>query len=225
MILDLHIHSRHSFDSISKPNDIIKVAKRKGLNGIAITDHNTIKGGVEAKEINRDRDFLVIVGAEITTEMGDIMGLFLSEEIKSRNSIEVVREIQRQGGIAVLPHPYKGHRLNEEVLKTIDVIEGFNSRTSERDNRKAIKLAKRYRKPIVAGSDAHFCSEIGASTVVLNSMDIKHEILKGRIELKTKYTPVYMQSVSQMIKSVKLRRHGKIPLQFIRFIVNLLRRR
>ena len=97
MIFDLHIHSKYSFDSISEPKKIIKVAKNMGLNGVAITDHNTTKGGLEAKKINRDHDFLVIVGSEISTEIGDITGLFLSEEIKSRNSMEVIEEIKKQG--------------------------------------------------------------------------------------------------------------------------------
>lgn len=218
MILDLHVHSKFSFDSLSKPKDIICAARKKGLNGIAITDHNTIRGGVEARNINQDPSFLVIVGAEIATEMGDIIGLFLREEIKSRNSIEVVEEIHRQEGIAVLPHPYKGHKLNDEIIKKIDIIECFNSRTSRENNKKATKLAEQYKKPVVVGSDAHFCHEIGASRIVLNSVDVQTKILKGKVEIETKYTPLCMQSLSQIIKSIKLSKYHDIPLQFISFI-------
>lgn len=226
MILDLHIHSRYSFDSLSKPKDIIRIAKKKGLNGIAITDHNTIKGGIDARRINHDPNFLVIIGSEIATEMGDIIGLFLKEEIRSRDSIEVIEEIHRQGGIAVLPHPYKGHRLNEEIIRNIDVIECFNSRTSGENNKKAMKLAERYKKPIIAGSDAHFSSEVGACKVILNSADIRNEILNGRVvELETKYTPLYMQSLSQMIKSIKLGKYNEITIRFISLIVNIIRRK
>lgn len=223
MILDLHIHSKYSFDSFSEPNRIICAAKRKGLNGIAITDHNTIKGGIETRKINQDQNFLVIVGCEISTDIGDIIGLFLTEEIKSRNSMEVIEEIHHQGGIAVLPHPYKGHKLNDEVIKEIDVVEGFNARTSEEDNSKAIKLAEQYNKPVVAGSDAHFYCEIGASKIVLNSNEVKNEILNGKHKLETQRTPLYRESLSQMIKSIKLCKYNDIPLQFTSLIVNVLK--
>lgn len=223
MILDLHIHSKYSFDSISKPHDIVRVAKRKGLNGIAITDHNTIKGGVEAKKINHAPGFLVIIGSEISTEIGDIIGLFLNEEIKSRDSMEVVEEIHQQGGIAILPHPYKDHRLNDEIVREIDAIEVFNARTSEENNKKAMKLAERFKKTIVAGSDAHFCSEIGTCKVILNSTNVRDEILNGKLKLETKMTPLYMQSISQMIKSIKLRKYNEVPIRFISLIMNILR--
>ena len=224
MILDLHVHSKYSFDSFSKPKNILSTAKKKHLNGIAITDHNTIKGAIEAREINRDRNFLIIIGAEISTEIGDIIGLFLQEEIKSRNSIKVIEEIHRQRGITVLPHPYKnkGHQLNEEIVKRIDAIEVFNSRTTKKNNSKAKELAERYKKPIIAGSDAHFCSEIGACKVIFKSTDVKNEILQGRVALKTKYTPLYLESASQIIKSVKSGKYNKIPLQLISLAINIL---
>ncbi len=226
MILDLHIHSKYSFDSVSNPRDIIRVAKGKGLNGIAITDHNTIKGGVEAKKINHDPSFLIIIGSEINTEIGDIIGLFLNEEIKSRDSIQVVEEIHQQGGIAILPHPYnKGCRLNDEIISKIDAIEGFNARSSKENNEKAMKLAERLKKTIVAGSDAHFCSEIGTCKVILNSTNVRDEILNGRFELETKMTPLYLQSISKIIKTIKLRKYNRIPRQFVSFIMNILRRK
>lgn len=223
MILDLHVHSKFSFDSLSEPKNILSAAKRKGLNGIAVTDHNTIKGGIEVRKINHDPHFLVILGAEIATEIGDVIGLFLKKEIESRNSIEVVEEIHLQGGMAVLPHPLKGHALNEEILRKIDVIECFNSRTSKENNKKAIELADRCKKPVIAGSDAHFCSEIGASKIILNSADIWNEILSGRAEFEAQYTPLYRQPLSQMIKSLKLGRYNEIPLQLISLVINRLR--
>ena len=224
MILDLHVHSKHSFDSFLKPKDIICAAKKKGLDGIAITDHNTINGGLEARKLNPDPYFVVIIGAEISTEMGDIIGLFLEKDIESRTGMEVIDEIHRQGGIAVLPHPYKGHKLlNEECIRKIDVIECFNSRTSRENNRKARDLAERFKKPAIGGSDAHFCSEIGACKVILKSTDIRNEIMNGKIELKTVYTPLAMQSVSQMVKSIKLKKYTELPALFTRLIINIVR--
>ncbi|RKX69441.1 hypothetical protein DRP53_08170 [candidate division WOR-3 bacterium] len=224
MTFDLHIHSKYSLDSISEVRDIIATAKRRGLNGIAITDHNTIKGAVEAKMINTDKDFVVIIGAEIATEIGDIIGLFLKEEITARNFAGVIEEIHRQGGIAVLPHPYKGHKLDDSVLEKIDVIEVFNSRQSEDGNRKAMKLAERYKKPMVAGSDAHFLSEIGAGRVIINSPDIRNEILNGKVELITNYTPSYGEFFSQVIKFIKSGEYVKIFRLFPGFMMRAFRR-
>jgi len=209
MRLDLHIHSKYSFDSILEPKKIIKVAKKRGLDGVAITDHNTIKGSLEAKKINEDEDFLVIVGSEISTEAGDIIGLFLSEEIKSRNSIEVIEEIKEQGGIVVLPHPYRGHKLNEELIEKIDAIEVFNARSSKIENERSVKLAERYDKPVIAGSDAHFASEIGLgiSTITKKGRteDMRKLLLNCQIDVNNTLSPLYLQSFSQLIKSIKMR--------------------
>ncbi|ODS40249.1 MAG: hypothetical protein A7315_09170 [Candidatus Altiarchaeales archaeon WOR_SM1_79] len=226
MIFDLHIHSKYSFDSILEPKKIIKVAKKRGLDGVAITDHNTIKGGLEAKKINGDPNFLVIVGSEISTEIGDIIGLFLNEEIKSRNSMEVIKEIKEQGGLVVLPHPYRGHKLNEELIEKIDAIEVFNARSSKIENEKSAKLAERYGKPAVAGSDAHFSSEIGSGkTIISSKKEVKKDVLNEIIRLERYQSPSYLQSLSQIIKSIKMEEYRKIPIQVIPFVTKLIRQR
>ena len=221
MILDLHIHSKYSFDSLLEPRKIIKVAKKKGLDGVAITDHNTIKGGLEAKKISRGQDFLVIVGSEISTEVGDITGLFLSEEIKSRNSMEVIEEIKEQGGLVVLPHPCRGHKPSEKIVKKVDAIEGFNARTSKENNIEAVKLAEKYNKPIVAGSDAHFASEIGFAKTDFResiSSDIRSSFLSNKIEITGNQSSWYLIYISQMIKSAKNKELKRIPFQLINLI-------
>ncbi len=106
MKIDFHTHTYHSFDSNMKPEVIIKVAKERDLDGIVICDHNTIKGGIEAKSVNKDKNFVVIVGAEIATDAGDVTGLFLSKEIESKKFSEVADEIKKQGGLVLLNHPY-----------------------------------------------------------------------------------------------------------------------
>lgn len=211
MILDLHVHSRYSFDSLSRPKDIIRAAMRKGLNGIAITDHGTIRGGAEARELNDDPQFVVIVGSEIATEAGDIIGLFLEHEVESGDSLNVIDEIHRQGGVAVLPHPRRRHRLNEEILRSVDIIECFNSRASKASNRDAGKLAEEYGKPVVCGSDAHRCSEIGACTVAVDAGEIREALLNGGVELHTGYSPAYAEPLSQVIKCARLRNYGQLP--------------
>lgn len=206
MILDLHIHSRYSFDSMLKPSRIIDVAKRRGLDGIAITDHETIRGGFEAKKINQDPNFVVIVGCEVNTEVGDVIGLFLKEEIQSKNSIEVMKEIKEQEGITILPHPYRGHKLSKRLVESADIIEGFNSRSNKVENEKAMALATKCNKPFVAGSDAHFASEIGLSQTYIEgdmSSDLKSSILFNRRNINGKQNSNYLNYASQMIKSIK----------------------
>jgi len=166
---DLHIHSKYSYDSFLSPEAIIEVAKRKGLNGVAVTDHGTIKGGLATREINRDIDFEVIVGCETETEYGDVLGLFLSREIRPGKFTEVCEEIRAQGGLVVLAHPFRnGKTLSESLFQYIDFIEGFNARSPRSLNRKAQELAKVYEMPVVAGSDAHLPFEIGRGRTLLN---------------------------------------------------------
>ncbi|MBA7650996.1 Ubiquinone biosynthesis O-methyltransferase [subsurface metagenome] len=223
MILDLHIHSKYSFDSILEPKRIIKVAKNKGLDGIAITDHNTIKGGLEVEKINKDHDFLVIVGSEISTEVGDITGLFLNEEIKSRNSMEVIEEIKEQGGIVVLPHPYKGHKLNDGLISSVDVIESFNSRTGRYENFFAEELAEKYKKPTIAGSDAHFESEIGMAKTLINSQNlesVKYSIISGNTTIfDCQQSYGYLQNYSQLIKTIKNKKYISCPALLVKTVV------
>jgi predicted metal-dependent phosphoesterase TrpH len=120
---DLHVHSKYSYDSFLSPERIIKIARRKGLDGIAITDHNTTKGGIEALKINKDKDFQVIEGAEMKTEYGDIIGLFLSEEIRTSKFEEIMEEIKSQGGLSVLAHPYRQYEFPEEIVDRVDLVD------------------------------------------------------------------------------------------------------
>ena len=200
MKIDFHIHTCYSYDSLMKPEKILYVAKKRGLNGIVVCDHNTIKGGLEVNKINRDEDFWVIIGAEISTNAGDLTGLFLHKEIESRDFHDVVKEIRSQNGKVLLNHPYKAHDLSKIDLSKIDFIEGYNSRLSKVDNEKAIKLAKENNIPIVAGSDAHLYSEIANCYSIIKDtsklIPLKHKYRKS----KHIYT-----TLSQYIKSIKKR--------------------
>ena len=161
--LDFHVHSHFSFDGFMSPKAIIDKAKRKCLSGIAITDHGTIKGGLIALAENEDDDFLVIVGTEIHSEIGDIIGLFLKEEITSHDSQEVVHEIHQQGGIAVLPHPYNHHHLplSGDLLASLDAVEVRNGRVKDYTDRVMGEVVSVHQLASIAGSDAHLPWEVG----------------------------------------------------------------
>jgi len=165
---DLHIHTCYSPDSRAKIPDIIKRCLKIGLGCIAITDHNTIKGALEAKE---EAPFLVIVGEEIRTREGEIIGYFLQEEIPPGLSPEeTARLIKEQGGLVCIPHPFDSIRRSSalkfealcRIIDQVDIIEAFNARTFfPWDRKRALKLAEERNLPVSAGSDAHHPSEIG----------------------------------------------------------------
>lgn len=193
--IDLHIHSKYSSDGILEPEEIVRVAKERGLDGIAITDHNTIRGGQEAKKYETE-DFKVIIGAEIMTEKGEVTGLFLSKEVKSRRFQDVMAEIKAQGGMVIVSHPFDGLRRSAfhiitEYAGLVDAIEGFNSGCLfQRYNTRALEFAARHNLPIVAGSDAHYANEIGLGGVIIRSDDIRRAIMQSNLTLFGKRSSV-----------------------------------
>ena len=175
-----HIHTKYSFDANIPPAEMVKYIQALGLDFAAITDHETIRGALEAKNTT---GFPIIVGAEYYTEKGDIIGLFLEKEIITRKSDELIKEIKAQGGIVVLPHPYRSHKLDSKLVSSVDVIEVFNARSSEKENSLALKLAKEYNKPMLAGSDAHFLQELKLTEVVVRGKDLKSSIINGDTQI------------------------------------------
>ncbi|RLB88834.1 MAG: hypothetical protein DRH10_06965 [Deltaproteobacteria bacterium] len=206
MKFDLHIHSKYSYDSFLSPVRIIKVAKKKGLHGVAITDHNTIKGGIEALKINEDEDFQVIVGAEIRTEYGDIIGLFLEDEITTNKFEEVIEEIKSQGGLSVLAHPYRHYKFPEEIIDKVDLVEVFNARSRKADNERAYELAKKFKKPQTAGSDAHLVFEIGRGITIVNS-EVREELREGNTTIEGEVSNYYLaHGLSVAMEKIKGKR-------------------
>ncbi len=201
--LDLHIHSIHSSDSILSPEKIIKIAVKKKLSGVAITDHNTLIGADKVKSL-AGNNLIVISGSEISTNKGDVIGLFLNEDIRSRDFMEVIDEIKDQGGVSILPHPYKNKLADPvELIRYVDIVEGKNSRTPRKLNEKACRLSERFNKRIVAGSDAHTSFEIGSARTILtngqalsNSEDIRKCLLYGDLEIKGRESPYHIRMLS-----------------------------
>jgi len=199
MIVDFHTHTHHSYDCVMKPEKILRLAKERELDAIVINDHDTIAGGLECKKINKINGLEVIVGAEIKTSIGDVTGIFLKEEIQSRNYSDVIAEIKRQGGITILNHPYVAHNLSDLNFDGIDLIEGYNGRVNSKKNELAVQLAKQHNKPIVAGSDAHTYNEVAQCRT--HYADLNNLLLP----LKTEYVQCSVMAPlkSQFIKSIK----------------------
>lgn len=181
---DIHMHSKYSKDGVHEVRDIIKIAMKRGLHGIAVTDHNTIRGGMEAMKL-APRDLEVICGCEFSTDRGDVIGLFINEEIRETDHMEVIDRIHSQGGVAIVPHPFDSMRgsafwLNEEDARKIDAVEVINARCMfRRSNATADSYADTHSIGKVGGSDAHFGAEIGnAGTLVPEGMSLRDAILK-----------------------------------------------
>jgi hypothetical protein len=168
---DLHSHTIYSRDGLTSPQEYIRRCIRRGVNCVAITDHNTTEG---AFEIQRLAPFKVIIGEEINTSEGEIIGLFLRETIRRGMTPEdTIRAIREQNGIVVVPHPFDQFRRSVirrealyRILPLIDVIEGFNARNlAQSANFRAMRLAADHAKPMSCATDAHAPIEVARSYV------------------------------------------------------------
>lgn len=193
MKVDMHIHTVYSGDSNCKPSGIVDAARRKGLDGIAITDHNTTKGWKEVLAEGRKKGVAVILGEEIEVRhegrvVGEVLGYFLKSEIKKGDVYSVLDEIKRQGGLAALPHPfcfYRGMRMDvEELAGKVQAVEVFNSAMYfNYHNRKALNFARKHGIAEIGGSDAHAESEVGNGYTYADAKGVKEfrkAIEKGR---------------------------------------------
>jgi len=206
MRYDLHIHSKYSLDGLIEPEIIVKTAKNQGLSGIAVTDHHTIRGGLETKKFAPE-DLEVIVGSEIGTERGEVIGLFLSEEIISHRLMEVVDEIREQDGLVVLPHPFdqlrgSGIQPAKEDAKLADCVEIFNSRClRDSYNEKARIYAEKHSLHGSAGSDAHFAREIGNASVNISSGNLRKDLLKGNFTILGRKSSLINLGLTEIVKT------------------------
>jgi len=189
--LDLHLHSKYSDDGMGSPSELIKSIKKKGLDGMAITDHNTLEGSLKALQI-APKDFIVIPGLEISTLQGHLLGLNVKDDIPRAKSIEeTIENINEAGGIAVVPHLFRNMSgIKKENLKKIHnkipAIEVFNSCSLPNTNLKIVKYAKRYNLGGTGGSDSHDLkyAGFGYTTVDTTNRDID-EIISEIIKKKT----------------------------------------
>ena len=165
--IDLHVHTRHSHDSAAPVSSVLQRCRDAGLGMVAITDHDNIRGGLEARE---QGGIPVIVGEEIKSAKGDIIGLFLKEPVPPRLSpLETVKRVKGQGGLVGIPHPFDrvrptamGRKALLEILPWVDFLEGYNAHTMlSVDNRKGVKFAEANALPAVSCSDSHSALELG----------------------------------------------------------------
>jgi predicted metal-dependent phosphoesterase TrpH len=184
MNMDLHIHSAFSSDGREKPEDIVSHARKMGLAGVAILDHNEIRGSLRAYDICKEfDDFIVVRGVEVSTEAGHIVAYGVDELIPAQLTIEETAErIRDIGGIPVAPHPYRfwsGIGGKSVTAKNFSAVEVQNARCIARNNNRAMRLAKRLRLGQTGGTDSHDLDDIGkAYTVFSESPADEDEVIR-----------------------------------------------
>lgn len=172
MKYDLHMHTHYSRCSSLKPLTLLKLAKKHRLDGIAVTDHHEIKGALEVKKLNKDRNFEVIIGEEVSTNYGDVLVYYLNKKIDKIDFYDVIDEARKQNALIAIAHPFRATLVNdyrfklplEKVRNKIDAIECFNARMMfPWNNKKASEIAESLGIAKTAGSDSHFFFEIGTA--------------------------------------------------------------
>lgn len=234
--LDLHVHSDASFDGCMTVPEIAARAKARGLDGVAICDHDVVYTG--PTEVD---GVMIVPGAEFSTEHGHLLGLFLTAPIRYTTWKETVQAIHAQGGITVLAHPYQNRSAGSPapfrpILEDLDAIETWNSRADRKHpkaNDNAFILALMKNKPSTGGSDAHVPQEVGRGYLTVEVAErslkaVKQAILHGRDTERSSWghgsvSPARYVARSQLTKLRKTHagpaRYGKWAL----FAANCLR--
>ena len=178
MEVDLHIHSQYSPDSLSRPEMIVRRAAELGLQAIAVTDHDSWRGAREAARI-APKGLLIVPGAELKTERGDLLALFVDAEIHVRAFADAVDEIHKLGGLAIVPHPGVSPRIGAQDITLADGLEIFNATLSEKANARSARIAAELKKPGIASSDAHMILEIGNGATRVPDCSTLEELRHG----------------------------------------------
>jgi len=177
----MHVHTCYSVDSLITPEELVFYAKKRGLDGVAITDHDRLDG---ALKIAAETDFLIIPGIEISSSDGHVVALNVTERVSGKLSAsETVNRIHDAGGIAVACHPiglFKGS-LGKHTNSSFDAVEVINSSAIPFSYavKQSMKIASRLGKPRLAGSDAHYGPEIGCAYTVVNAEPDVDDVIKA----------------------------------------------
>lgn len=202
-----HFHSEYSFDSYTKITTIADKIEALNLEFAVLTDHDDVRGSlalaaeIEARALQAE----IPPAAEYKTEIGDIIIVGLSEDLKNLSSEKLVATAKKYGAISILPHPYDGHELSEELLNQIDVVEVFNGRSSSEHNNKSMALAESYDKPMIFASDAHLARHLGYVLIAKpRQLSFSEAAVKNKIRCIT-HQPLGSSDLflSQLIKARK----------------------
>lgn len=194
---DFHIHTRFSRDSLLTEERFIEKAIERGLTHVAVTNHNNVEGAIAVRdkvaELGLTDKLTVIVGEEVSTADGEVVGVFLTKTIpRGLSANETADEIHRQGGLVSIPHPFdpfrashikEGPLRNLAEVRKIDMLEVFNSRvTFQRHNQEAAEFAARYGIPGISASDSHSSFEVAMAFNAMPPFESADELRQALTE-------------------------------------------
>ncbi len=220
--VEFHCHSSASPDSLNRPQDLVRTARQRGLGRLMVTDHNTIRGALEAQRIDPE---LVVVGEEVLTSKGELLAYFVKEEVpRGLPPQEALARLRSQGCFISVPHPFDHNRsgwLLEDLLAItplVDAVEVFNSRSLDPAiNTQAAEYAASRNLAGTVGSDAHTLDEVGRSTLTLpyfaSAAELRQVIRQGKAVTRISSPFVHMSSsFARMYKQVfgKERREKRV---------------
>lgn len=218
--LDFHIHSERSPDGCMSVGEIVSLAKARGLNGAAICDHDAV-----LSEIPEFEDFLLIPGVEVSTQLGHLLGLFVTAPVETRDFFRAVELIHAQGGLAVLAHPFEHSRDEQRLAPALPLLDGVEVQNSraERKIREANELARVFAEKHdlrqFGGSDAHCPAEVGNSFTVVDTPELTPEavraaLLAGNAAARGRASRAWYAARSQLTKR---RKTGARPAAYLKW--------
>jgi predicted metal-dependent phosphoesterase TrpH len=200
------MHTNHSWDCATDPGALLHIAREVGLTALAVTDHNEVSGALACAELADEYGIQVIVGEEVMTTDGEVIGLFLEERIPPGMSWhDTIEAIRAQDGLVYVPHPFdRLHTIPDvhllrDTLDEIDVFETYNARLRfEQYNRDAERFARKYNLVEGAGSDSHVVQGLGTAAVHMPTWDDRESFLvalaQGEIHRRPK-SLMYLQGL------------------------------
>lgn len=202
LTVEFHCHTIYSKDSLVRPEALVAAARKKGLDRVIVTDHNSIGGALAAHRLAPD---LIIVGEEIKTTEGEFLAAFVKEEIpRDLSPMETLRRLKEQNAFISVSHPFdrmRGWKFEAlmQIIPYVDAIETFNARCiSDAPNQKAVDFAREHNLAGTVGSDAHTTRELGRAVLHLDSFstsdDLRRVIRQGRPRTRLSHPLIHATS-------------------------------
>ena len=218
--LDLHIHSHRSPDGCMSIEEIVSLARARGLNGAAVCDHDLAL--TDPPELD---GFLLIPGVEVSTQFGHLLGLFVTGPVETRDFFEAVETIHGQGGLAVLAHPFEHSRDGSRLAPAVPLLDGVEVQNSRADrkiydaNDLARSFAQVCRLRPFGGSDAHCPQEVGNSFTAVEVEEptlaaVKDALMTGEVRVQGRRSRAWYAARSQLTKR---RKTGAGPLSYVKW--------